>query len=390
MKKKMNIIIAIIAISFLQGLQLSISPVLRQIAEHFPEVDDSLIQMLITIPALVAMVIALISGWMVTKISKKKLLLFAALISGVSGFLPFIADNFNLLLFSRAFYGVGLGLAMTMNTAVVAEFFEGPERVTAMGIQAASVGSGMVVSTTLGGVLGSFGFEKAYLLHIIGFIAFVILLVCLPDTGKTVPTKTEKVRLNKRVYLVSVVGFLEWIFLITFNTNIAMHISGSLAGNTSVSGILTGIFSGSQIVMGLILGAITKKTKNFTLPVAMVSLCVGCGILVIFPSNLIMLMIAALFCGFSQGMFVPTGMVMVSNAVPQVATAMAAAVFSCVMNFGQFLSPILLNNASKAIFGEVTTSNVYLLSTVGISIAALYAFYLSATDEEGRKQYENN
>lgn len=151
--KKIKIIIAIAAISFIQGLQYCVSPVLGQIQEHYVNVDVSLIQMLITAPALMSMIVAILSGWLVIKISKKKLLIFGSLVAGVTGFLPFLSDSFGLLFFSRTFYGVGLGLATALNTAVVAEFFEGDERVSVMGIQAASVGAGMVVVTTVGGML---------------------------------------------------------------------------------------------------------------------------------------------------------------------------------------------------------------------------------------------
>ncbi|MCD8153483.1 MAG: MFS transporter [Clostridiales bacterium] len=377
MGKKKNIIFSIIAISFLQGLQFIVSPVLDQIAEHFPEVSVSLVQMLITAPTLLSMIIAVVSGWLVVKISKKKLLLIAALTAGITGFLPFLADSFWLLFVSRVLYGIALGLATTLNTAVVAEHFQGDERVTAMGIQSASVGAGMVVANVGGGYLGSFGFTATYFLSIIAFLSFGVLLVCLPDTGKVAVTKTEKIRLNYKVVLVSLMGFLEYIFLISFSTNIAMHISGSLAGNSVVSGGLTGIFSGSQIVIGLLLGYVTKITKKYTISAAMLSLALGCVLLVLFPSSLIMLSVAAVFCGFSQGILVPTAMVEVSNAVPPAATAMAAACFTCLSNLGQFISPTVLNGASRVIYGETTTTAVYTIAAVGITLSAAAAFAVS-------------
>jgi len=142
--KDWKIIISIIAISFIQGLQYGVSPVLGQIQEHYPEIPVSFIQMLITAPGLLAIVIALIAGRLVTVISKKQLLVFAGLTAGLTGFAPFLSDNFWLLFVSRVAYGVPLGLATALNSAVVADFFEGDKRVKVMGIQAASVGAGMV------------------------------------------------------------------------------------------------------------------------------------------------------------------------------------------------------------------------------------------------------
>ena len=129
-EEKRKIYLVIVCISFLQGLQFWVSPLLGQIAEKYPETDISLIQMLVTAPAIVSVFVALGCGWLCTKVSKKNLLLLAALISGFTGIMPWFRDSFELLFFSRIIYGIALGLATTLNTAVVADFFQEKERVT--------------------------------------------------------------------------------------------------------------------------------------------------------------------------------------------------------------------------------------------------------------------
>lgn len=377
--KKIRVIISIVAISFLQGLQYSVSPVLGQIQDHFQGVSVSLVQMLITGPALLAMVIALISGALVVKITKKQLLIFGSFVAGITGFIPLLADNFMLLFVCRILYGIGLGLATALNTAVVAEFFEGGERTSAMGIQAASVGAGMVAATTLAGILGKNGFTWAYATHAIGFVSMILITLLLPETGTAKVTSTEKIRLNADVFKVSFLGMLEFLFLISFTTNIAMHISGSLAGDPSVSGNLTGIFSGAQIVMGLILGAVSKVTGRYTLPAAMASFVLGAILLVLFPESFAMLAVGAVLCGFSQGMFVPTAMVAVSNAVTPVATAMASACFTCFMCAGQLFSPTVLNGASGVLFGDTSTTHVYIIAAAGMAVSAVLAVLINRT-----------
>lgn len=373
--KKMKLILVIISISFIQGLQYCVSPVLKQIQSYHFGVDVSLVQMLITAPSLLAMLISLLSGWLVIKISKKKLLLFACLLSGITGFLPFLSDSFGLLFGSRIMYGVGLGIATTLNTAVVAEFFEGDERVSVMGIQAASIGAGMVLITSLGGVLGAADFRYAYFTNIIGFISLLIIAVCLPETGTAKETEAEKIEINKEVLKICILGMLEFLFLITFTTNIAMHLQGMLAGDSAASGTLTGIFSAAQIVMGFVLGVITRRTGKYTLSVAMLSFCVGGIVLILFPQNLILLMVGAACCGFSQGIFIPTAMVAVSNAVKPVATAMASACFTCAMCIGQLISPYVLNTTAKAVMGEASTGNVYMIAVIGMFISAVIAAF---------------
>lgn len=380
---KIKVIISIIAISFIQGLQYCCSPVLGAIQEHYPDVSVSFVQMLVTAPTFLSIVVALTSGWLVLKVSKKKMLVFAGLVAGATGFIPFLADSFWLLFICRAVYGIALGLATALNTAVVAEFFEGDERVSVMGIQAASVGAGMTVVAAMSGYLGNYGFKFTYFTNIIGFVCMILIALFLPETGVA---KSEggkaKIKLNKEVWKITFMMVVEWLFLITFNTNIGMHISGDLAGNAGITGNLTGMFSASQILMGIILGYITKITKKYTMSVAYLSFAVGAILLVLFPSNFVVLLIGALFCGFSQGMFIPTAMVAASNAVEPVATAMASAVLTCGMCFGQMISPTVLNTASNLIFGEISTTHVYTICIVGMGAAAVISAILQSRKKD--------
>ena len=298
-----RIYITILCISFLQGLQFAPSPVLKQIGDHFPGVGTSMIQMLITGPSLIGMFCAVGSGFLVTKVTKKQLLLFSSLISAVSGLVPLLADSFALLLGCRLIYGFALGLATALNTAVVAEWFEGDARVKAMGFQAASVGAGMAVTTAGAGFLGASVFTNSYFIHGIGLVSFVLILLFLPETGRAVPSEGNRIRINQKVLIIAVQMFLEMLFLITFTTNISMHLSGKLAGDTKASGYLTSIFSIGQIIIGLILAYLTRILKKASLPAAMASFVLGAVILICFPSSFPMLCIGAVFCGFFPGSF---------------------------------------------------------------------------------------
>ncbi len=373
---KLRVYITIVCISFLQGLQYGPSPVLKQIAEHFPSVSTSLVQMLITGPSLIGMVFALASGVLIVKISKKRLLLISSLISGLFGVLPLLSDSFPLLFGCRMIYGVALGLATALNTAVVAEWFTGDERVTAMGVQAASVGAGMAVTTAGAGWLGASVFTNSYFINIIGFISFALILFCLPETGRAVQSEGNRITVNARVIVVAVLGLLEFMFLISYTTNISMHLQGSLAGSAKAAGNLTSIFSIAQIIIGLLLGMITKVTKKATMPAAMFSFVIGAAVLVLFPASFPMQCVGALLCGFSQGVFIPTAMVEVSNAVPPVAAAMASGIFTCGTCTGQLISPFVLNTAAKLFLGEATTSHVFTVAAVGMAVSSVFCAFV--------------
>ncbi len=373
---KLRIYITIVCISFLQGLQFGPSPVLAQIQEHYPTVSTSLIQMLITAPSIVGMVFAVVCGVLVTKISKKKLLLLSSAVAFVTGILPLFVDSFPFLFAMRMLYGFCLGLATALNTAVVAEWFVGDARVVAMGVQSASVGAGIAVTTAGAGILGAKVFSNSYFINFIAAVCFFLILFCLPETGVAEQSGDNKVKVNARVFQIAFLGFLEYIFLISYTTNISMHLAGPLEGSTSAAGNLTSVFSVAQIIIGLLLGFVTRVTKKATLSCAMLSFAAGAALLVAFPGNFAMLCIGSLLCGFSQGAFIPTAMVAVSNAVPPVAAAMASGIFTCFSCIGQIVSPFFLNTLSKLLFGESSTVNVFKLCVGGMIISAAIAAYI--------------
>lgn len=379
----MRIYITIVCISVLQGLQYGPTPVLAGISEHYPSVSQSMVQMLITAPALVGMVFALLCGVLVTKISKKKLLLAAALVAFLSGMAPLLVDNFWFLLAMRLVYGFSLGLATALNTAVVAEWFEGDARVIAMGVQSASVGAGIALIGALSGQLGNKYFANSYFINIIGAISFILILFCLPDTGISEAEGGKGAKVNSRVFLIALLAFLENLFLISYTTNIAMHIEGSFENSASMAGMLTSVFSGAQIVIGLLLGIVSKVTKKATMTTAMFSFAIGAAVLVAFPANLPMLCIGSFLCGFSQGCFIPTSMVEASNAVPAAAAAMAAGILSSANCLGQIVSPFVLNTLARTFFGSAAPGNVYKLCSIGMVISGIAAWFIMRENNTG-------
>ena len=374
MNTKRNVKVSVLFVSLCIGLQLSISPVLNQIQEHYPQIDRSMIQMLVTAPALLSAGVSVICGWLITRISMKKLLLIAACIAGVTGFIPLLFDSFWLLFSARILLGVAIGLCSTLNTAVIADHFHGEERVSAMGMQSATIGVGYLLATTLGGIIGNFGFRYTYYIHIIGFLSLFFIWKLLPDTGKKLVSKTEGIKMNAKIYRLIVVGFLEVMFLFVFSTNIAMHLSGTLADNSSVAGILIGVFSGIQIFAGLALGHIAKYVKQHTMALGMLSLSIGCFLILLKPDSFLVLLFGAAFCGISQGIFVPQILFEATSAVRPVAVAMASALLTVSFCLAQLVSPYVFNSASKLIWGSTTTSHVYMLAAVGMFFITLIMF----------------
>ncbi len=371
-KKRIKAVVA--GLSVCQGLQYTVSPVLDRISAHFEEIDVSLVQMLVTSPALLSMIVALIAGRLVVRITKKQLLVFGTFICGVTGFIPLLADNFPLLFLSRTIFGIGLGITTALNTVVVADYFEGEERVAVMGLQGASVGTGMLFITTISGWLGSTNFTNTYIMHLIAFGCMLLVMLFLPESEKITKTEEAHIQISRGVWEITAAGVLEFIFLISFTTNIAMHVRNHFSGSPMLAGMLTGIFSVTIIISGLLLKYVYRLAGKYTLSLGIFSFAAGAFVLVLFPSSQIGLAAGAVFCGISQGIFVPQAMCETASAANPISRTMAAALFTCGICGGQLISPLVLNYISEFIFGSVTTDYVFMTGAVCmLFIAALTA-----------------
>ena len=113
-----------------------------------------------------------------------------------------------------------------------------------------------------------------------------------------------------------------------------------------------------------------RSAKQYTLPMAMYFLGVGGILIVLFPQSFLLLGIGSMFCGLSQGIFVPQASVELTGSVPPASVTIATAVFSCMMNFGQLVSPVVLNVSSRLAFGEESTGHAFTMMIVAAVITA--------------------
>lgn len=364
MSKTLKINLVIFLTSYCLALQFVVTPILGNIQKEFSSVSISTTQMLVTVPMLLGAIFALASGLLVRFISKKTLMLLASLICWITGMIPLFFGGFLTLFISRIILGIGLGALTALSASVIADSFEGKKRISAMGLQAASIGGSILLITTLSGFLGNTNYRLSLLVHFPALFAFFAIFFLLEDRGKEVILNSMPFSIDKRLSSLVILSAVEFLFIVSFSTNIAMHITGNLSGNTKIVGGITGIFAASQILAGLLLNKISRYARSYTLSLAMLCFFISASILIFTSNNLFLIVIAAVFAGLSQGIFVPRAMFEAAECVPKEATALAAALVSTGISAGQFTSPIILNSIAKLIYGHIQTTYVFSIGAV--------------------------
>lgn len=118
----------------------AISPVIANIAGAFPGAGHGVVKLVLTLPTLLVIPFAMISGRLSDFPGKKKVLLtglFLYLVGVVGGG---FSGTIETMLVFRALLGVSVGLIMPLSTAIVSDFFDGDHATKMMGRISASNG----------------------------------------------------------------------------------------------------------------------------------------------------------------------------------------------------------------------------------------------------------
>ncbi|MBE3581324.1 MAG: hypothetical protein IMW96_06800 [Thermoanaerobacteraceae bacterium] len=112
--------LAIMSIGLLMMGVMAIATGLSVIAARFPEVSQTSIQLLITLPCVVIIVVTPIVGKLQEYISMKTLVLLGIICFLAGGVLPAFLTSFSLILVCRAILGIGVGTVQVPASIVVA------------------------------------------------------------------------------------------------------------------------------------------------------------------------------------------------------------------------------------------------------------------------------
>lgn len=163
--EKKRIKLAILSVASLLMISMTASAILADIEQHYPNVSETMIQMVLTLPALLGVIFAFAAGPLSMRISKKSLVIFS-LTCGLSGGLMGLILGplaIEYLWLSSVLIGVGQGINATITLALITVYFSGEESGAMMGLQSAFLNGGSMVLLFTSGLLANIKWNGAYL-----------------------------------------------------------------------------------------------------------------------------------------------------------------------------------------------------------------------------------
>ena len=351
----------------------AIAPALGVIKEHFATSPDIIVQMIVSMPALLIILTNLVFGKLCRLMKTRTLAITGLLLYVLSGTGAFFVDNIGLLLFMRALLGVSVGMIMPLSTGLLSYYFPPEEQASLMGLSAAMNQMGGVVATLLAGLLAGISWNYAFLVYLLGLIAVVMVVLFLPNerlSGGSGPS----LKLLKRFHP-SVVGmFLVMVTFFIYPTNFAIAAS---EGTSLSANAITFIMVGLDVVaflVGLVFGRLVGMFPSVLKYFAPVFFMAGYLVMALFPFLWGLLAGSALI-GIANGIGVPYLNTIASLKAGKDAATTVMPLLSAALYLGQFLSPLIVHPLAKGLFGDSVTASF----SVGVIVSAVFLLQVYLT-----------
>jgi len=325
----------------------AISPAVGSIAKNFANAGPILIKLIVTLPALMVIPFSLIAGRLSDSFGKRKVLLIGVILYFIGGIGGGFTETIETLLICRALLGLSVGLIMPVSMALVSDFFKDDEATQMMGWISASNHLGGMIAQIISGALAALCWRYSFSSYALAFFVFMMVFKYLPEPEKKKKCIMESgIKLPVTVYLCAGSAFMLMLVFYTIPVNISLFIERNGMGNAVSSGAACAMITGSAFFAGIGFQKIKKYLNSFAVPIGIVIMTMGFGILHL-ASGIIPVFIGVAFVGFGEGYLLPYIFHLTRMSVDINQSVKAMSIVTSMIYLGQFSSPIIIDSITN-------------------------------------------
>lgn len=180
--RRRNLTVSILSLSLLTVMTgAAVAPALNTIRAYFSDVNQTVTQMIISMPALFIVIMSPIFPKLCTRFKSKALLMTGLLLYVVGGSMAGIFNNIYVVLFFRSLIGIGVGIIMPLSTGLISFYFTRDKQDKLMGYSSAMNQMGGVIATLAAGLLSSISWRLSFLVYLMGLLSIVLCLLYVPN-----------------------------------------------------------------------------------------------------------------------------------------------------------------------------------------------------------------
>ena len=369
--------IAVLSLSLLTIMSgAGVAPGISKIAAAFPDVSETLIKLIISLPPLFMIISALLSGILERYVNHKALISLGLILFIAGGVGAGYMQTIPLILMFRALLGFGTGIILPFSTGLIAACFKGVEKSKLIGLSSASNCLGAIFGNIVAGILAVIDWKYMFHIYWIGGIVLVLILLYLNHLPENRKKIISKEKLPKHVFLYSFFAFLTMMLFFLIVTNLSFIVHQRHLGASSVTGLLFAVNSLSMLVSGILLPYGLKLKKYF---IPFVLLLISAGLLSILAANQIFYMFFAIaLFGLGLGLLFPYLLNLTSEKVPNMLAVKAMSIGMACAWFGQFISPLFFGLIMKK--SGMQISQLLIVLSIIVLIVSFFWFLRIVVD----------
>lgn len=221
------------------------APAVKLLADEFSDSSQVLIQLIVTFSSVFILPTLLLVSMLSRRFPKKAILIAGLVLYVIGGVGPAFANDVIWILVFRAILGLGIGLITPLQSAIIAEHFEGKERSRMNGFISSVSGIGGAVFISIGGTIAAIGWRGVFFTYAYAVILLVLVVLFIPMTPSVRKAdkdgKMQKMPMPFQVYAYGMASAGLLILYYTVPTNLALFITDNKFGDTSAVGYITDI-----------------------------------------------------------------------------------------------------------------------------------------------------
>lgn len=325
---------------------ITISPALPQMAIAFAAEKNAafIVKLVLTIPALMIAIVSPITGRLIDKQGRLKILRFALVLYAVSGVGGYFLNNLYYILISRAVLGISVGMSMTIVITLIADYFEGIERQKFVGLQIAFMSIGGILFLVLGGILADIGWRYPFLIYLSSLLVLPLTIIFLRE-----PTVVQKrIDANQHLKAPPIIWLLffnimvMWIIFFLIPVQIPFYLKSIGVQKNSLIGAAIAISTLFSAMSSFSYSKI-KARFSFLSIFSFGYLLMAAGFICIaFSTTYVLVIVSMMLCGLGMGIMIPNTNMWVMKLAPPEIRGKEIGKLTTFWFLGQFLSPVVI------------------------------------------------
>ncbi|MCZ2839517.1 MFS transporter [Modestobacter sp. VKM Ac-2985] len=353
-----------------------LAPVLPAIEDAFAGTPgvQALAPIVLTAPALVIGLTAMIAGRIVDRVGRKRLLVGALVAYAVVGTAPLWLDSLELIVASRVLVGLTEAAIMTCCTTLLADYFSGPERERYFGYQVVCTTLAATLFFGLGGALGESSWRAPFWLYAVSLPLAVLAArhIWQPAAGSAARIgKLPALPWHQLAAPVGVTLFGGLVFYVLI-VELSFKLDDLGVESTGTIGAVSAIGSLGTAAGAFAFGRLTRLGPVVTIPVAF--LLSGLGLLgLAMASSVSVVAVCAVVTGLGNGLLLPALLSWALGSLGFEQRGRATGVWTSALFLGQFVCPLVVLALSGALDGLGSALTVLgalsVVAAVGVRLA---------------------